>query len=129
MLMCLFVAAFCWFMLKMSKTYDVSYTYDVSIRNLPEGMEITYQSDSVWVIELENKGLALLGTDLRSKKLALDYNTLLTDYQKQRNLVHLQYKQLIDYLKTDRRFEKNIKSINISAFSFRIEKQKKTLDK
>ncbi len=118
LLLCLLVAAACWFMMKMSKTYRVDYTYRLTLRNCPETRNPSYQSDSLVVLTLEDKGLALLGADLRSKKLALDYESLLTEYQKNRNSVRITHNQLMDYLRTDRRFSNSLQEINLSALHF-----------
>lgn len=120
-LLCFIIAIASWFMMKMSKTYQVSYTYQVTLKNVPEEKVSVYQSDSLITINMENKGLSLLGADLRSKKIQLDYEDLLTDYQKQRKAVHVQNNQLVTYLKKDGRFANNLKNININAISFRFE--------
>lgn len=115
LLLCLLVAGVCWFMMKMSKTYRVDYTYQLTLKNCPETRQPSYQSDSLIVLTLEDKGLALLGADLRSKKLALDYEALLTDYQKARNPVRITRNQLMEYLRMDRRFSNSLQEISLNA--------------
>lgn len=120
-LLCLFIAISAWMIMKMSKTYQVTYTYQVTLKHVPDDRVVVYQSDSTFTVHMENKGLSLLGADLRSKKVQLDYEELLTDYQKQRNAVHIQNRQLVEYLKKDSRFADNMKSLNLNAISFRFE--------
>ena len=121
LLLCLLIAAGCWFMMKMSKTYRVDYSYQLSLKNVPDAKTSVYQSDSVCVVTLEDKGLALLSADLRSKKLALDYDMLLTDYQKGRNSVRVSQSQLVEYLKKDRRFSNSLQSIRLGSLHFNFE--------
>ena len=107
--------------MKLSKNYQVSYTYQVTLKNVPKEKVVVYQSDSTFIVNMENKGLSLLGADLRPKKIQLDYEILLTDYQKQRKSVHIQNNQLVEYLKREKRFSNNLKTVNINAISFRFE--------
>lgn len=120
-LLCLFIAIAAWFIMKLSKNYQVSYTYQVTLKNVPKEKVVVYQSDSTFIVNMENKGLSLLGADLRPKKIQLDYEILLTDYQKQRKSVHIQNNQLVEYLKREKRFSNNLKTVNINAISFRFE--------
>ena len=120
-LLCLFIAIAAWFIMKLSKNYQVSYTYQVTLKNVPKEKVVVYQSDSTFIVNMENKGLSLLGADLRPKKIQLDYEILLTDYQKQRKSVHIQNNQLVEYLKREKRFSNNLKTVNINAISFRFD--------
>ena len=127
-LLCLFIAVTAWFTMKMSKTYRVSYAYQVCLKDVPEEKHPIYQSDSTITLNMEGKGLSLLGADLRSKRLQLDYESLLTDYQKQRNVVHIQNRQLMDYLNREKRFEGKLSGVNVNAISFRFEELPKERD-
>ena len=126
LLLCLLIAAGCWFMMKMSKTYRVDYSYQLSLKNVPDTKMAVYQSDSVCAVTLEDKGLALLSADLRSKKLALDYDKLFTDYQKGRNSVRVSQSQLVEYLKQDRRFSNSLQSISLGRLHFNFESRPET---
>ena len=121
LLLCLLIAAGCWFMLKMSETYRVDLSYQVYLKNVPEGKVATYQSDSVFILTLEDKGLALLPADMRPKKLALDYESLFTDYQKGRNAVRISQSQLTEYLKRDRRFSSSLQAVSVGGMRFNFE--------
>ena len=113
-------------MMKMSKTYRVDYSYQLSLKNVPDTKMAVYQSDSVCAVTLEDKGLALLSADLRSKKLALDYDKLFTDYQKGRNSVRVSQSQLVEYLKQDRRFSNSLQSISLGSLHFNFETRPET---
>ena len=121
LLLCLLVAAGCWFMLKMSETYRVDFSYQVYLKNVPEEKIATYQSDSVFTLTLEDKGLALLPADMRPKKLALDYELLFTDYQKGRNSIRVSQSQLTEYLKRDRRFSSSLQAVSVVGMRFNFE--------
>ena len=120
-LFCLFIAVTAWFVMKMSKNYQVTYTYQVCLKNVPKEKVAIYQSDSAITVNMENKGVSLLSADLRSKKIQFDYDDFFTDYQKQRKTVHVQNKQIVEYLKADRRFANNLTGVNVNAISFRFE--------
>lgn len=118
LLICLLIAAACWFMMKMSKTYHVDYTYQLSLKNVPETKRITYQSDSVMIVSMEDKGLALLGAEFRAKKIVLDYEQLFTEYQKGRNSVRVTQSQLLEYLRQEKRFSNSLQTINLGGLHF-----------
>ncbi|MBO7464561.1 MAG: hypothetical protein J6T56_01760 [Bacteroidales bacterium] len=126
LLLCLLVAAGCWLMMELSKTYRVDYSYQLCLKNVPDSKTAVYQSDSVCTFTLEDKGLALLSADLRSKKLALDYDKLLTDYQKGRNSVRVSQSQLVEYLKQDRRFSGSLQTISLGSIHFNFENRPQT---
>lgn len=118
LLICFLIAAACWFMMKMSKTYHVDYTYQLVLKNVPETKSVTYQSDSIMVVSMEDKGLSLLGAEFRTKKIVLDYETLFTDYQKGRNSVRITQTQLMEYLRQEKRFSNSLQTINIGGLHF-----------
>ena len=126
LLLCLLIAAGCWLIMEMSKTYRVDYNYQICLKNVPETKKAVYQSDSSIVLTLENKGLTLLGADMRSKRLALDYDKLFTDYQKGRNSVRVSQSQLVEYLKQDRRFSNSLQSISLGSLHFNFETRTET---
>lgn len=118
LLICFLIAAACWFMMKMSKTYHVDYTYQLSLKNVPETKMVSYQSDSTLIVTLEDKGLSLLGAEFRAKRIMLDYETLFTDYQKGRNSVRVTQSQLMEYLRKERRFSNSLQTINLGGVHF-----------
>ena len=105
-------------MMKMSKTYHVDYTYQLSLKNVPETKKVTYQSDSTLILTMEDKGLSLLGAEFRAKKIVLDYETLFTDYQKGRNSVRITQSQLVEYLRQERRFSNSLQAVNLGGLHF-----------
>ena len=126
LLLCLLVAAGCWLMMKMSKTYRVDYSYQLFLKNVPVTKRAVYQSDSNFVLTLEDKGLVLLGAEMRPKKLALDYEKLFTDYQKGRNSVRVSQSQLVEYLKQDKRFSNSLQSVSVGSLHFNFENCQQT---
>ena len=118
LLVCFLIAAACWFMMKMSKGYHVDYTYQLSLKNVPEEKIVTYQSDSTMIVSMEDKGLSLLRAEFRPKKIALDYETLFTDYQKGRNSVRITQSQLMEYLRQERRFSNSLQTISLGGLHY-----------
>lgn len=122
LLLCLLVAAGCWLMMELSKTYRVDYSYQLFLKNVPDDRRAVYQSDSTIVITLEDKGLSLLSAEMRSKRLALDYNKLFSEYQKGLASVRVTQSQLRGYLEQDSRFSGSLQSVSVGSLRFNFEK-------
>lgn len=97
-LICLLISFLAWFAVKMSKTYQQTYDFAVKFINLPEGKEITSQSDSTVSIAFESQGVYLLPIEFRRKVVEVDYDHICTSTQKKCRHIVINKEQLTNYI-------------------------------
>lgn len=95
---CFFLSILSWFALKMSKDYTQTYQFDVMFVNIPEGKELSYQSDTTISLTMNAKGLTLLKYEFRRKNISIDYATIITSNQQKRNYITIKKNQLNTYI-------------------------------
>lgn len=111
LLTCIILALSTWFIVKMSATYTATYQLEVVFSNLPDNKVLVSQSDTVFTIVFEDRGMSLLPLELTSKRLKIDYDKITSSYQKKYNHICIQEKQIKNYISEKSKFSKNIKSI------------------
>ncbi|MBO4582222.1 MAG: hypothetical protein J5701_08085 [Bacteroidales bacterium] len=97
-LICLFISFLAWFAVKMSKNYQQTYDFAIEFTNLPNGKEITSQSDTMISINFESQGVYLLPLEFRKKVLEVDYDAICTPTQKKCRHIVINKEQLANYI-------------------------------
>ena len=82
----------------MSKSYTQTYHFEVEFVNLPKSKVVSYQSDTVIVVETNSKGIFLLSLGLKKKCISVDYNAVTTPSQRKSSCTSIQAKTLKNYL-------------------------------
>jgi len=103
-LACLMLSILSWFAVKMSKNYTQTYSFAVEFVNLPNGKVVTYQSDTMILVEVNSKGIFLISLELKKKRIAIDYHLVTTSSQRKSAHISISARQLKDYLIENRNF-------------------------
>ena len=104
---CLFLSILSWFALKMSKDYTQAYQFDVTFINIPNGKDLTYQSDTTISLTMSTKGLILLRYEFRRKNISIDYPAIIASNQQNRNYITIKKNQINTYLIQSLNFPEN----------------------
>jgi hypothetical protein len=104
---CLFLSILSWFAVKMSKDYTQPYQFDVTFINIPNGKELTYQSDTTISLTMSTKGLILLRYEFRRKNISIDYPAIIASNQQNRNYITIKKNQINTYLIQSLSFPEN----------------------
>jgi hypothetical protein len=122
-LACLALSALSWFAVKISKNYTQTYHFEVEFVNLPKGKAVSYQSDTVIVIEINSKGMFLLSLGLKKKHISVDYQFVTTPTQRKSFYTTIQTKKLKDFLVEKMNFPKNTAVIDPKKITLELKKE------
>ena len=125
-LVCLMLSTLGWFAVKISKSYTQIYDFELEFVNLPQGREVSYQSDTTITIEVNSKGMFLLSLELKKKHILVDYSFVTTPSQRKSFYTTIQSKRLEDYLVENMNFPQNTIVVEPKKVTVELKREEQT---
>ena len=121
---CLVLSTLSWFVVRMAKSYTQTYPLTIEFVNLPKGKEISYQSDTTVIVEVNGKGMFLLALELKRKQISIDYNSVTTPSQRKSSHTAIQARQVKDYLIEHKNFPQSTVILDPKRITLELKNEK-----